>query len=184
MRRLAQRHQRRLRFRDEASQHRCRLAAEDRFLLALHARQPRLVARRDAGDEARTEHLLHLGEAAEAERMGETDDGRRRHAGALRDLRDRAERDVGRMIEHELGDLLQAAGQCAMPLGDRAAQFVVAHRRAGRLVHGRQLYPIAAVSPFRSIWFKYSTLHVIIECSFYGPQQENKTVGRGSDDEA
>jgi hypothetical protein len=48
-----------------------------------------------------------------------------------------------------------------MPLGNRAAQLVVIHRGAGRLVHGVQLYPIAAVSPIGSIfWFKYSTLHL------------------------
>ena len=60
--------------------------------------------------------------------MREADDRRRRHARALRDFGDRAERDVGRMIEHEFGDLLQPAGQRAVPLRDRAAQFVVGHR--------------------------------------------------------
>jgi len=101
----------------------------------LHARQPRLVAWRHTGHEARAEHLLHLGEAVEADRMRKADDRRRRHAGALGDLGDGAKSDVGRMIQHVLRDLLQTAGQRAMPLGDGAAQFVVTHRRSVRLVH-------------------------------------------------
>ena len=56
------------------------LAAEDRFLLVLHAREARLVARRNAGHEPRAEHLLHLGETAEAERVREADDRRGLHA--------------------------------------------------------------------------------------------------------
>jgi hypothetical protein len=65
------------------------------------------------------------------------------------------------MIQYEFGDLLQASGQSAMPLGNRAAQLVVIHHRAGRLVHGVRFYPIAAVSPSGSVvWFKYSTLHL------------------------
>ena len=159
---LAERHQRRLRLRDEASEHRRGLAAEDRFLLVLHAREPRLVARRHAGHEPRTEHLLHLGETAEAERMGEADDRRGWNARARRDLRDGAERDLGRMIEHEFGDLLQSAGQRAVPLGDRAAQLVVTHGFVGSLVHRRTL----PRSRRFTAWTKYSTLQVIIERSF------------------
>ena len=151
VRRLAQRHQRRLRLRDKASEHGRGLAAEDRFFLVLHAREPRLVARRHAGHEARTEHLLHLGEAAKAQRMRKADDGRRRHAGALRDFRDRAERDIGRVIEHEFGDLLQAAGQRAVPLRDRAAQLVVAHAAAAALFiassAGRSVLPAGSNIP-------------------------------------
>ena len=75
----------------------------------LHAREPRLVARRHAGHEPRAEHLLHFGEAAEAERVGKADDRRGRNARARRDLGHGAERDLGWMIEHEFGDLLQSA---------------------------------------------------------------------------
>ena len=156
MRRLAERDQRRLRLGDEASEHRRGLAAEDRFLLVLHARQPRLVARRHAGHEPRAKHLLHLGEAAKAQRMREADDRRGRHARALRDLGDGAERDLGRVVEHEFGDLLQAAGQRPMALGDRAAQLVVADGFVGGLVHRLSL----PRSRRFAAWFKYSTLQV------------------------
>jgi hypothetical protein len=67
--------------------------------------------------------------------VGEADHGRRRHARALRDLRDGAQCDIGRVVEHEFGDLLQTARQRAVALGNRPAQLVVAHRLRRFLVH-------------------------------------------------
>ena len=160
--RLAERRQRGPCFADEALEHGCGLAPERGLLIVLHPREAGLVAWSDARDEARAKHLLHLGEAAKAQRVGEADDRRGRNARALRDLGDRAQRNVGRVIEHEFGDLLQAAGQRAMPGGDRAAQLVVAHRRIGRFVHGFSR-PVAAFWP---PWIKHSTLQLYIERSF------------------
>ena len=89
-----------------------------------------LVARRDAGHEPRAEHLLHLGEAAVAQRAREADDGGGLHAGALRHLGHRAERHVGRVVERELGDLLQAVGKASDGAG-RSPRAAPRRSRAG-----------------------------------------------------
>ena len=89
-----------------------------------------LVARRYAGHEPRAEDLLHLGEAAVAQRAREAHDGRGLHLGPLRHFRDRAERHVGRMVQRELGDHPEPVREARMPPRDLGAQGLVG-RRAG-----------------------------------------------------
>ena len=115
-----------------------------------------LVARRDAGHEARAEHLLHLGEAAVAERAREADDGGGLHLGALRHLGDRAERHLGRVVERELGDHLQAVGEARMAPRDLGAQrFVGLVLR--RLASGRHACGLIALGAASTVWFVYFT---------------------------
>ena len=104
---------------------RARVLAVAEAAVAPQAGDALLVARRDAGHEARAEHLLHLGEAAVAQRAREAHDGGGLHLGPLRHLRDRAERHVGRVVERELGDHLQAVGEARMPPGDLGTQRLV-----------------------------------------------------------
>ena len=101
-------------FGGKARQHRARRVGVAEAAVAPQPGDALLVARRDAGHEPRAEHLLHLGEAAIAERAGEPHDGRGLHLGPLRHLRDGAERHVGRMVERELGDHLQPIGEARM----------------------------------------------------------------------
>jgi hypothetical protein len=78
--------------------------------------------------------------------MGEADDGRRRHAGTLRDLGDRTQRDVDGMIEHEFGDLLQASdkARCRWAMRRATRRNSSPDRQACSWC---QLYPIPAVPP-------------------------------------
>ncbi len=83
------------------------------------------VARRYAGHEPRAEHLLHFREPAIAQRAREPHDGRGLHLRALRHLRDRAERHVGRVVQRELGDHPEPVGKARMPARDLGTQGLV-----------------------------------------------------------
>ena len=112
-------------FGDEAAQHRLRLVAATPRPVTLEAPDAVLVGRRETRHQAQAENLLHFGKAAVAQRAGEADDGRGLHAGAPGDLRHRAQRHLGRVLQRELGDVLQAVGQARMPGGDVRSELFI-----------------------------------------------------------
>ena len=85
-----------------------------------------LAVRGAACDQPLAVDALHREESREAERVGETDDRRGRHAGAARDLGDGGQRHLVGVVEREARDALQAVGQRRIGLGDRAREVVVA----------------------------------------------------------
>ena len=79
---------------------------------------------------------LDVGEPAEAQRVREANDARRRHACGAGDLADRRQRHRVRMTERVAGDRLQPVRQARVRFGDRAGEVVVV-RGAGHAAGAR-----------------------------------------------
>jgi hypothetical protein len=147
--------------RGEAHQHAVGRIRIPEPAVAAQARDALLVGGRNARNEARAEHLLDLAEAAIAQRIGEAHDRRGLHLGPACHLGDRAEGHLGRVLERELGDHLQAVREFAMPPGDLGAQLLVGIA-GGRIApaRGPSRCPLHALA-LKGMWFVYFTSQVI-----------------------
>ena len=117
---------------DEARQH-----AGVAVLAAAAHLADALAVRRRALDQVALEHLLHLREAVEAERVGEPDHRRRLDLVGLRHRSDRAEGEVVGLLEREARQALQLRRQARVRRGDRFLELFVGgggsgHRRGGK----------------------------------------------------
>ena len=107
---------------------------------------------RPAVAQARAKHLLKLGEAGEAERLGEAHQGRSLHLGAAGEGRGGAERELVGVVERISRSLTKALGQMRLDLDQAALERLEAFRRFDRRVGAhRSLAP----RPARSVPGRY-----------------------------
>ena len=84
---------------------------------------------RPAVAEAPAKHLLQVGKAREAERLGEAHQGRSLHVGAAREGRSGAERELVGMLERICRGLTKALRKMRLDLDQAALQRLEALRR-------------------------------------------------------
>jgi len=98
----------------------------------------------------RAEHLLQVGKAFEAQRLGEADQGRGLDVGAAGDGRGRFEREFVRVLECVRGCLAQTLRQLRLDLDEALFQRVeILRRRCSRALAHSAAHP-AALRAFAS----------------------------------